>query len=71
MYENPPHPVTLITFSSQQAQRFISSTTFLSPFLSGPAHLLRWVVRTDVAFYFMLGARQQTYVGLLLVAPAP
>jgi hypothetical protein len=46
-------------------------TTFLSPSLFGPIHLLRWLVQTDVAFYFMPGARHQTYVGLLLVAPAP
>jgi hypothetical protein len=32
---------------------------FMSPSLSGPTHLLRKVVLTDVAFYFMPGAQQQ------------
>jgi hypothetical protein len=35
---------------------------FLAPSLSGPTHLLRWVVQTDVAFYFMPGAQQQAQV---------
>jgi hypothetical protein len=32
--------------------------SFLSPSLSGPTHLLRLVVQTDVTFYFMPGAQQ-------------
>jgi hypothetical protein len=40
---------------------FIVSVTkgFLSPSLSSPTHLLRWVVQTDVAFYLMTGAQQK------------
>jgi pre-mRNA-processing factor 8 len=35
---------------------WIKVSMFCCPLFSGPAHLLRWVVRTDVAFYFMRGA---------------
>jgi hypothetical protein len=37
-----------------------STQVFLAPSLFGPTRLLKWVVQTDVAFYFMPGAQQQT-----------
>jgi hypothetical protein len=46
-------------FLKKSDQRDDLGAIFLSPSLSGPTHLLRWVVQTDVAFYFMPGAQQQ------------
>jgi hypothetical protein len=34
-------------------------TAQMSSSLTGPTHLLRWVVQTDVVFYFMPRAKQQ------------
>jgi hypothetical protein len=54
-----PH-VSRVTCHVSHMSRVTCHVLFLSPSLSGPAHLLRWVVKTDLAFYFMPGAQQQT-----------
>jgi hypothetical protein len=52
----------LIAFVIIYSAGVVTQDRFLAHSLSGPTHPLIWVVRTDVAFYFMPGAQQQTYV---------
>jgi hypothetical protein len=53
------HNFGFVRKTSLFSRKIGEDSFFLSPSLSGPTHQLRWVVQTDVAFYFMLGAQQQ------------